>query len=165
MSNKIFEGFCGKCPNFVFERNIKDGQIGRCIIHKVDGSFKPVCNDTYCEIDNPNSIELLTVEEVKTYLLNQGSAISYDENQNRYIKDEDTEWWFNKERPNQKAYAIRNNMCLLDFDEWMALEDLLFGEFSEELPYGVAAKINNILWETMDISPMDLNYLTDRGWE
>ncbi len=98
----------------------------------------------------------LSKEEVIEYMLNQGTCISYDKNGKRYIKDEYVNDWLNATRIHQVAYAIRENIDLIDFDEWMSLENLLFGKDSEELPYGTAVIMNSILWGHIDVSPMDL---------
>lgn len=98
----------------------------------------------------------LSKKEVTEYMLNQGTCISYDENGKRYIEDKYVNDWLNATRIHQVAYAIRENIDLIDFDEWMSLENLLFGEDSEELPYGTAVRINGILWGHIDVSPMDL---------
>lgn len=52
---------------------------------------------------------------------------------------------------NELKEAILNNYDFIDFDCWMAIEDLIKSKISFE----DAMKINNVLWEN-DISVLDL---------
>lgn len=99
----------------------------------------------------------LTVEEIKQYCLDQRTCISYDDDGKRYVSDEDAmSWLISTTRIRQLAYAVRTNLDLIDYDEWMSLETLLYGRDSEDLPCLTAGRINHILWEDLDESPMDL---------
>lgn len=98
----------------------------------------------------------LTDKEIRNYCLNQGTGISYDENNDRIITQETIDYWRSENRIRQFAYAVRTNMDLLDYDEWQAIETKLFGQDSEELNALTACRINHILWTDMDVTPLDL---------
>lgn len=98
----------------------------------------------------------LTDEEIESYCLNQGTGISYDENNNRIITQETIDYWRSVNRIRQFAYAVRTSMDLIDYDEWQALETKLFGQDSEELNALTACRINGILWTDVDVTPLDL---------
>lgn len=99
----------------------------------------------------------LTVEEIKQYCLNQGTHISYDDDGERYVSDDDAmSWLTSTTRILQLAEAVRTNLDLIDYNEWMNLETLLYGRDSEELPSLTAGRINHILWEDLDESPTEL---------
>lgn len=118
-------------------------------------------------IVNPYSIDIddvhkellksfpLTRDEVRNYMLKQGTCISCDENGERYIEEKYIDEWLGFERQFQLAYAVRESIDLIDYDEWQALETAFYGERSDDIPYYVAAKINDILWEELDVSPLE----------
>lgn len=94
-------------------------------------------------------------DEVRNYMLKQGTCISYDENGERYIEEKYIDEWLGFERQFQLSYAIRESIDLIDYDEWQALETVFYGEHSEALPYYVAAEINNILYAELDETPLE----------
>lgn len=98
----------------------------------------------------------ITDEEIRSYCLNQGTGISYNENNDRIITQETIDYWRSVNHIRQFAYAVRTNMDLLDYDEWQAIETKLFGQDSEELNALTACRINHILWTDMDVTPLDL---------
>ena len=99
----------------------------------------------------------LTVEEIKQYCLNHGTCISYDDDGERYVSDEDAmSWLTSTTRIHQLAEAVRTNLDLIDYDEWMDLETLLYGRDSEDLPSLTAGRINQVLWEDLDDSAIEL---------
>ena len=99
----------------------------------------------------------LTREEVIRYCLEEGTGIEYDKSGQRYVNEYTINWFLNHHRPHQAREAVRREICLLDFDEWMAIENILYGVNSEDLPYETAQKINNILWEDLDETPLELD--------
>lgn len=94
-------------------------------------------------------------DEVRNYMLKQGTCISYDENGERYIEAKYIDGWLGFERQFQLTYAIRESIDLIDYDEWQALETVFYGERSEALPYYVASEINNILYTELDETPLE----------
>lgn len=113
-------------------------------------------------IDEPVDVETpLSREEAIQYCLNQGTGIEYDADGERVVSEEAIEWLLNHPRPEQAREAVRRNFDLIDFDEWMALEDLLMHALedcktNQDLPYATATRINGLLWENLDISPLEL---------
>lgn len=89
-------------------------------------------------------INELTEEEVKEYMVRNGSP------------DNDGKWLLEHKRPKQAIEAVKNDYDLLDFDEWQALQNVLFGDSGGEISFKTALKINSALWDE-DISPLDLD--------
>lgn len=86
----------------------------------------------------------LTFEEVKAYMERNGQP------------DNDGKWLLKHKRPEQAKEAVRNNYDLLDFDEWQAIQNVLFKNEEGEICFKTALKINSALWEE-GISPLDLD--------
>lgn len=122
--------------------------------------LKAICNPYSVDIEEVHKEILksfpLSRDEVRNYLLKQGAFISYDENGERYVKEENMDRLFNTERRFQLAYAIRESIALVEYEHWQTLETKLFGEKSEELPYYVSSLINDILWTELKETPIGL---------
>lgn len=120
--------------------------------------LKAICNPYSVDIDEVHGELLksfpLTRDEVRNYLLKQGAYISYDKKGKQYVKDENIDDLFNTERRVQLAYAVRESIPLVEYEQWQALETKLFGEKSEDLPYYVASLINDILWTELKETPL-----------
>lgn len=118
-----------------------------------------------------------TIERNKVvqYCLNQGTGITYvtasDFNVDtcettpleiqeaakrnvspRYVKNEVIDWFCSCPRRYQVIETINNNYDLCDFDEWTALQNILGIEMSRKS----SDKINGVLWESYDVSPMNM---------
>ncbi len=122
--------------------------------------LKAICNPCLVDIEEVHKEILksfpLSRDEVRNYLLKQGAFISYDENGEQYVKEENIDSLFNTERRLQLVYAIRESIALVEYEQWQALETKLFGEKSEEMPYYVASLINDILWAELKETPLGL---------
>lgn len=102
----------------------------------------------------------LTRDEAREYCLNQGTGIYYTSN-GREVEDDAINWLLNHPRPHQAREAVRRNLDIIDFDEWQAIENVLLTNSpdcntSELIPLDTAFKINSVLWEDLDLSPMEL---------
>lgn len=59
--------------------------------------------------------------------------------------------------PEQVDYAVETDMDMLDFDEWQAIQEILFGREPEQaMKPECALAINKALWECHDISPYEI---------
>lgn len=59
--------------------------------------------------------------------------------------------------PEQVDYAVETDMDMQDFDEWQAIQEILFGEKPvKAMKPECAQAINTALWEYHDISPCDV---------
>lgn len=108
--------------------------------------------------------EPLSREEVRKYCLDQGVGIYYT-SEGREVEESTIEWLLNHDRPHQVREAVRRNLDFIDFDEWQAIENVLLVNnpdcsTSEDIPLATALKISNILWEDLEISPLDLDKST-----
>lgn len=118
----------------------------------------------------PEESQKITREDVIQYCLNQGTGIKYcssegettakeledshEKHENpRYVQSDLVDFFCNEiQNGNKVAYeAISANMDLLDFDEWVALNNAI----GVQLSRGDAFKINQILWGNYDFSPLD----------
>lgn len=134
-------------------------------------------------IDTPENRKLLEpiATEYKTkiiqYLLNQGTGIIYApiteksytteaelkaanscNRKVRYVMSDVIDDFLHYEHPEQIEYTIENNLDLIDFDEWQAIQKVLFmntANKNDTIPYKIAVKINAVLW-TEDITPLEL---------
>ncbi|NLZ54327.1 MAG: hypothetical protein GX892_14500 [Thermoanaerobacteraceae bacterium] len=70
--------------------------------------------------------------------------------------EDNGEWLLEHKRPEQAKEAVKKNYNLLDFDEWQALQNLLFKNVEGTISFETALKINKALYEE-DISPLDLD--------
>lgn len=65
--------------------------------------------------------------------------------------------------PEQVDYAVETDMDMQDFDEWQAIQEILFGEKPvKAIKPECAQAINTALWEYHDISPCDVLERYDR---
>lgn len=120
-------------------------------------------------------MSFVTKEEIIQYCLNQGIGITYESEDifdvitcrttdtetkkaeeeccsPRYVHENTFGWFLNHPRQSQVAYAVRDNLCSIDFDEWQAIQDVL----GIELSWETALAINNVLYEELDLRPVDI---------
>lgn len=120
-------------------------------------------------------MSFVTKEEIIQYCLNQGIGITYESEDvfdvitcrttdtetkkaekeccsPRYVHENVFGWFLNHPRQSQVAYAVENNLCSIDFDEWQAIQNILGIEMSWE----TALAINNVLYEGLDLRPVDI---------
>lgn len=110
-------------------------------------------------------------EKVLQYCLDQGTGIEYDktphnettikenheadheERKQRYVNTATVNILWGWHRPEQIAYAVKNNMDLCDFDDWQALQDLL----GIAMPYSIEKEIEAIMIrEVPDLRPLEI---------
>ena len=141
-------------------------KLSRCIIDGVDVSVTTFgdimdlleASGKLAEDYQPAAEPPLTRREAIRYCLQQGTGIVYDGNGHRHVEESTIEWLLCHSRPNQAAYAVRAEVDLIDFDEWMAIENILYKDYCcETLPYETALKINGALWEDLDETPLELD--------
>lgn len=115
---------------------------------------------------------MVTREEIVQYCLNNGTGIVYSDSDGaettesekkekciRYVSKDTIDWFERHLHPEQVEYAVKNNISLLDFDEWQAIQAVLFANTADPnqtISYKCALAMNCALWEYEDISPMDL---------
>lgn len=168
----------------------KDGIL---IIHDI--ILPPSARANY--IDTPENRELLEPianewkRKIIQYCLNQGTGILYEFEPNitergcttplelesahaskkkaRYVEIAAIDSFLYHNHPNQVEYAVEHNIDLIDFDEWQALQTVLFANTAnpnDEISYETAISINSALWNE-EITPLELtspNPYTQTDW-
>lgn len=110
-----------------------------------------------------------TTYEIVQFCLDNGVGIQYDEStpcyttrlerltaepcghKLRYVGKETIDSFKAFFDPDQLTYAVRTGMCMLDLDEWVALQ----GALEIKMDAKTAGEINAILWEDMDQTPLE----------
>lgn len=110
-----------------------------------------------------------TTDEIVQFCLDNGVGIQYDEStpcyttelerqtakpcgcKLRYVGKKTIDSFKECFDPDQLTYAVRTGMCMLDLDEWAALQKALGVKMDAE----TAGEINAILWEDMDQTPLE----------
>ncbi len=94
----------------------------------------------------------LTREQVEQYLIKQGYCL---DDFNKPIK-EHVDWFlYEPTHKEQIAETVLNNYDVCDFDRWMKIQRVLFGNEAEEIPFKTAMEIAQSLWEE-NIEVLDL---------
>lgn len=110
-----------------------------------------------------------TTDEIVQFCLDNGVGIQYDEStpccttemerltaerrgrKTRYVGKETIDSLKECFDPDQLTYAVRSGMCMLDLDEWSALQKAL----GVKIDADTAGEISGILWEDMDQTPLE----------
>lgn len=76
----------------------------------------------------------------------------------RYVDLDVIDSFLHHPHPEQVKYAVEHHIDLIDFDEWQALQRVLFANTTnpdDTIPYKIAVKINGLLWEE-ELTPLEL---------
>ena len=125
-----------------FYENQKPFEILSLMVEKENNE---VCCDTTTELSR---------EEVIKYMKAQGTGINYDTPDG--VDEEQVRWWLKHPvRREQIRETVRKNYCLLDFDEWQSIQNVLFRGSDDTIPFKIALDINYALYQE-DITPLEL---------